>query len=161
MRAAVVLLAVLAAGVVGLVVTGLLEDTTQGAVDDDAFASGALDDDTASSSVRDDATADPSPSSAPQDVDAVEPLVPRVLPPDAALEDVRDAVAARDADAVRDAYARISRMSQKSASFAASLRALAGQEGDRIVALIVARAIETPWNALGREEQDALLASMR
>ena len=89
------------------------------------------------------------------------PLVPRVLPPDAALEDVRDAMASKNADALQAAYERITRMSRKSASFGSSITKLAKRDSDRAVARIVERAAVTPWSELKPLERDALLASMR
>ncbi len=159
MKAAVLVVLLLAACVVGLLVAGWLEESgpVEPDTDDTAHDATTSPDDARSS----DATpGDASEDETKEDASAG-PLVPRVLPPDAALEDVRDALVAKDPSAVRAAYERITRLSLKNASFGSALKRLAGDESDKAVALIVRRASVTPWSELTDAQREELLAVLR
>ncbi|MDJ0975712.1 MAG: hypothetical protein QNJ98_14720 [Planctomycetota bacterium] len=162
MRIGLVLVALVAAIVIGLLVYGSIDKRTRPSEDVELVVDSGSDDDGAKASNATRAReGDDADAEATNETRVDEPLVPRVLPPDAALEDVRDALASKSADAVRAAYERITRMSRKSASFGASITKLAKRESDRALARIVERAAVTPWSELDPNEQEALLAGVR
>jgi hypothetical protein len=116
---ALLLLALVALG--GLVVLVFSTDA------DDPAPQGSLDhatDDSRESDETDDSADGPAESVVVTDPGVDAPLVPRVLPPDAAIEDVRDALFAGDAEALTEADARIGRLASLSI---ASLRSLQRQ----------------------------------
>lgn len=84
------------------------------------------------------------------------PAVPRVLPPDAALEDVRDAYAHADIAELQQTYDRIYRLGSTNSAFAKAMHRLALHESDRRVAALIRQALETPWRKLTVEQRRAL-----
>lgn len=154
-RAALVfVLAALA--LVGVVVYGFVSDTGDDA--DEAYdADTSRTDDDAGDSTGDDDGDDVT-----DDIGAADqPLVPRVLPPDAAIEDVRDAYAAKSAAAVKGVYERLARLAKKNASYRDALKRAANDESDKRVAQLVRTALTNAWSALDQTTRDALLEGTR
>lgn len=100
----------LAVGLLAWSLLGSRDEGSRGGMDDLTGVTGS---DAPDVVALDEAAADPAgPVDAPQERP---PVVPRVLPPDAALEDVRDALVAVDRDALAQAYASIGRLADRSA----------------------------------------------
>lgn len=152
---AVLLLA--AAALIGVVVYGFVSDTDP--VPDDEYAthttSGGTTRPTHGTGEGDDSDAGPTPNA------ESEPLVPRVLPPDAAIEDVRDAYAARDLRALQATYERVTRLTTSNASYKAALQRAVNAESDTHVAALVNSAMRVKWDELDEIKRAALLQLKR
>lgn len=144
-----------AAALIGVVVYGFVSDDTP--TPDDDYASATAPDKNPGETTSSDGSAnDVGAGSATATKDA-EPLVPRVLPPDAAIEDVRDALAGGDERAIQASYERVSRLTGTNASYKAALQRAVNAESDTQVVALVNSALRVKWDELDDAKRAALL----
>lgn len=144
-----------AAVLIGIVVYGFVTDDDAASDDDYARATAPAEDEETKSTA--DAPEGDADSGTPSADKTAEPLVPRVLPPDAAIEDVRDAFAAKNERALRASYERVTRLTRTNATYKAALQRAVNAESDTQVAALVNSALRVKWDELDEATRAALL----